>query len=310
MYTPEEVAEREQTDGNCPANPGTVMCGRTERTTGSNEARLSGVEYNEVYWERGTRVAIVNGEARTSLVTNPVNGRVPARTPEAERLVQERRDLRSPFGQYDHPEMRPLGERCIFFGSPSGPPMFPVGAYNSNYLIVQTTDYLMIMSEMVHDARIIRIGEPNPMPKGLRPYFGNSWGRWEGDVLVVETTNLSPLQLIRGVPPSEDARVVERFSRVDEETILYEFTVDDPARWTQSWGGQIPINQLHARVYEYACHEGNYGMPGLLAGARAEERAFAAGLGPDPATVCSGGCGGFEFFRVGDLDPEDSRNRR
>ena len=110
------------------------------------------------------------------------------------------------------------------------------------------------------------------MPKSLRPYFGNSWGRWEGDVLVVETTNLSPLQLIRGVPPSEDARVVERFSRVDEETILYEFTVDDPARWTQSWGGQIPINQLHARVYEYACHEGNYSIANVLAGARVQER--------------------------------------
>ena len=272
-YTAEEVAALEQRPvdrfirGTAPSDPD-----RPAPTAGTSVGT-----YNEVYWERGTRVAIVNGEARTSLVTNPASGRVPARTPEAERLVQERRDLRSPFGQYDHPEMRPLGERCIFFGSPSGPPMFPVGAYNSNYLIVQTADYLMIMSEMVHDARIIRIGEPNPMPKSLRPYFGNSWGRWEGDVLVVETTNLSPLPLIRGVPPSEDARVVERFTRVDEETILYEFTVDDPARWTQSWGGQIPINQLHARVYEYACHEGNYSLTGVLSGARYQERMEAQG---------------------------------
>ena len=151
--------------------------------------------------------------------------------------------------------------------------MFPVGAYNSNYLIVQTTDYLMIMSEMVHDARIIRIGEPNPMPKGLRPYFGNSWGRWEGDVLVVETTNLSPLQLIRGVPPSEDARVVERFSRVDEETILYEFTVDDPDIWVTAFTGRFPMNRGVAPLYEYACHEGNHGMFNMLSGARAKERA-------------------------------------
>ena len=130
----------------------------------------------------------------------------------------------------------------------------------------------MIMSEMVHDARIIRIGEPNPMPKSVRPYFGNSWGRWEGDTLVVETTNISPQQPIRGVPLSEDARVIERFTRIDEETILYEFTVEDPTMYTQPWGGEIPIKKLHARVYEYACHEGNYALANVLSGARYQER--------------------------------------
>ena len=277
VYTLEEVAEREQTDGNCPANPGTVMCGRTERTTGSAEARLSGVEYNEVYWERGSRVAIVNGEARTSLITHPANGRRPAITPEAERLRQERRDLRSQFAQYDHPELRPLAERCIMFGSPLGPPMRPQGAYNSNYIIVQTADYLMIMSEMVHDVRIIRIGERQPMPKDVRPWFGNSWGRWEGDVLVVETTNISPQQTTQGIPASEDMRVTERFTRIDEETILYEFTVDDPTMYTEPWGGEIPIKKFHAQLYEYACHEGNYSLAGVLGGARYQERLEAQG---------------------------------
>ena len=273
VYTAEEVAQLEQRPvdrfirGTAPSDPN-----RPAPTAGRSVGT-----YNEVYWERGTRVAFLNGEYRTSLVTHPANGRVPARTPEAERLVQERRDLRSQFGQYDHPEMRPLGERCIFFGSPSGPPMLPVGAYNSNYLIVQTADHLMIMSEMVHDARIIRIGEPRPMLKSVRPYFGNSWGRWEGDTLVVETTNISPLQTVRGVPLSEDGRVIERFTRVDEETILYEFTVDDPARFTEPWGGEIPINQLHARLYEYACHEGNYSLTGVLSGARYQERMEAQG---------------------------------
>ncbi len=273
VYTAEEVAELEQRPvdrfirGTAPSDPN-----RPAPTAGRSVGT-----YNEIYWERGTRVALINGEYRTSLVTHPANGRVPARTPEAERLVQERRDLRSQFGQYDHPEMRPLGERCIFFGSPSGPPMLPVGAYNSNYLIVQTADHLMIMSEMVHDARVIRIGEPRPMLKSVRPYFGNSWGRWEGDTLVVETTNISPLQLVRGVPLSEDGRVIERFTRVDEETILYEFTVDDPKRFTEPWGGQIPINQLHARLYEYACHEGNYSLTGVLSGARYQERIEAQG---------------------------------
>ena len=271
VYTPEQVAEIEQgyvdrfVRGAQPSDP--------DRPPPERQRTISAADsYNNVYFESGNRVAVVNGEPRASLITFPSNGRVPELTPEAQRLQQERRELRSQFGQYDHPEMRPLAERCIFFGSPSGPPMFPTGAYNSNYIIVQTADYLMIMSEMVHDARIIRIGEPSPMPKSLRPYFGNSWGRWEGETLVVETTNLSPLQLIRGVPPSADAVVIERFTRVDEETILYEFTVEDPTRWTQAWGGEIPIKKLHAQVYEYACHEGNYSLANVLSGARYQER--------------------------------------
>jgi hypothetical protein len=272
VFTWEEVAELERVDGVCPANPGTVECGRTRREGTSNEARLSGNEYNEVYWERGTRIAIINGEPRTSLVTRPADGRVPARTSEAQRLSQERRDFRSQFGQYDHPELRPFAERCILFGSPLGPPMQPVGAYNSNYTIVQTADHVMILSEMVHDARIIRIGEPRPIAKSVRPYFGNSWGRWEGDALVVETTNISPQQPVRGIPLSEEAVVTERFTRVDEETIVYEFTVDDPTMFTEPWGGEIPITKFHANLYEYACHEGNYALANVLSGARYQER--------------------------------------
>ena len=280
LYTWEQVEEIERGLGGCPPDPGTVECGRQDNRRDeslSDELRLSGAEYNEVYWERGTRVAVVNGEPRTSLVTRPVNGRIPARTPEAERLIQAREDLRGRFGQYDHVELRPFAERCILVGSPSGPPMVPVGAYNSNYIIVQTADHLVIMSEMIHDTRIIRIGEPNPVPKSVRPYFGISWGRWEGDALVVETTNMSLQQPIRGVPLSEDAKVIERFTRVDEETILYEFTVDDPRRFTEPWGGEIPISRLHAQLYEYACHEGNYSLAGVLSGARYQERMEAQG---------------------------------
>jgi hypothetical protein len=272
VFTWEEVAQLERGDGVCPPNPGTVECGRASRQGASNEARLSGNEYNEVYWERGTRIAIINGEPRTSLVTHPANGRVPERTPEAQRLSQERRDFRSQFARYDHPELRPFAERCILFGSPLGPPMQPVGAYNSNYTIVQTADHVMIMSEMVHDARIIRIGEPELMLEGLRPYFGNSWGRWEGNTLVVETTNISPQQPVRGVVLSQEAVVIERFTRVDEETIVYEFTVDDPTMFTEPWGGEIPIVKFHANLYEYACHEGNYALANVLSGARYQER--------------------------------------
>jgi hypothetical protein len=271
VYSWDEVAQIELGTEECPPNPGTVACGRQQRQGSTNEARLSGNEYNEVYWERGTRIAIVNGEPRASLVTHPADGRIPARTPLAQRLSRERAAARGQFVQYDHPELRPLAERCILFGSPSGPPMIPVGAYNSNYVIVQTADHIMIQSEMVHDVRVIRIGEPMPMPKSVRPYFGNSAGRWDGDVLVVETTNISPLQSVGGAPLSEDARVVERFTRVDEETILYEFTVDDPLTYTEPWGGEIPINKLHAEVYEYGCHEGNYALAAVLSGARYQE---------------------------------------
>ena len=277
VFTWEEVADLERGDGVCPPNPGTVACGRASRDGASNEARLSGNEYNEVYWERGSRVAIVDGEPRTSLVTHPANGRLPALTPEAERQIQEYEDFRDQFGQYDHPELRPLGERCIVFGSPLGPPMRPQGAYNSNYIIVQTADHVMIMSEMVHDVRIIRLGEPNRLPAHVRPWFGDSWGRWEGDALVVETTNINPQQSLRGVPPSEHMRVTERFTRVDEETILYEFTVEDPTMYTQAWGGEIPIKKFDAMLYEYACHEGNYSLAGVLSGARYQERMEAQG---------------------------------
>jgi hypothetical protein len=271
VYTWEEVARIERGDEECPPNPGTVACGRTPSQGDSNEARLSGNEYNEVYWERGTRIAVVHGEPRASLVTRPANGRIPARTLEAQQAQREQADFRSQFGQYDHPELRPFAERCILFGSPSGPPMIPVGAYNSNYVIVQTADYLMIQSEMIHDVRTIRIGEHRPMPEHVRPYFGNSSARWEGDVLVVETTNISPQQSVAGGPLSEDAKVTERFSLVDEETILYGFTVDDSATFTETWGGEIPIHRLHAELYEYGCHEGNYALEGVLRGARYEE---------------------------------------
>ncbi len=285
VFTWSEVEELEEPSGACPPNPGTVECGRVDNQGDgslSNERRLSGAEYNEVFWDRGSRVAIVNGEPRTSLITNPADGRRPPLTPEGERWVEESRDFRSQFGLYDHPELRPLGERCIVNGStsgPIGPPMVPKTSYNGNYTIVQTADHVMIMTEMIHDTRIIRIGSEQPLqrrlqqrlPPHVRPWMGDSWGHWEGDVLVVETTNMNPLQSLQGIPPSEHMRVTERFTRVDEETILYEFTVEDPSMYTQAWGGEIPIRKFDDVLYEYACHEGNYSMAGVLSGARYQE---------------------------------------
>ncbi len=217
-------------------------------------------------------MAVINGEFRASLLTNPSDGRRPDLTPQAEERIQERREFRSQFGQFDNPENRSLIERCFLFAGNAGPPMIPNGAYNNNYTIVQTADYVMIMPEVIHDTRIIRIGEPDPPPPHVRQWLGYSWGRWEGDVLVVETTNFHELQDLRGIPPTEDLTVIERFSRVDEETILYEFTVDDPTSYTQAWGGEIPFKKLNDLLYEYACHEGNYALYNVLTGARYQER--------------------------------------
>ncbi len=230
--------------------------------------------YNGIYIDRGDKVAVVNGEPRSSLITHPANGRMPPRTEEARQRGRERRQLRGQFEQYDHPELRPLGERCLVsFGSNAGPPMLPNGFYNNNSTIVQTADHLLIMAEMVHDARIIRIGDgPRPpderLPDHMRPWLGDSWGYWEGDVLVVETTNIHPLQQYSG----DEMKVTERFSRMSEDAVLYEFTIDDPSTYTESWGGQVPMVALNDRLYEYACHEGNYALSNILSGARYQER--------------------------------------
>lgn len=272
VFTPEEVAELERVDEECPPNPGTVVCGRTQSTGSTNEARLSGNEYNEIYWDRGSRVAVVNGEARTSLITRPADGRIPALTSAARERAAEAQALRSQFGQYDHPELRPLAERCFVFGRGVAPPMTPNGAYNNNYTIVQTADHVLVLSEMVHDYRIIRLGERQPMPNHVRPWFGDSWGRWEGDVLVVETTNMNPLHTLQGgVAPTEHTKVTERFRRVDEDTIVYEFTVEDPTSYAEPWGGEVPFEKFDQLLYEYACHEGNYSLSAVLSGARYEE---------------------------------------
>ena len=267
------VRRAQPSDPDRPApQPGEVSrCRPSRESPTGSPPTTTGCGYNYVYFERGTNIAIVNGEFRSSLLTNPSDGRLPALTPEGERRVAAYRATREPIEQYDHPELRPLAERCLLFGGP-GPPILPVGAYNSNYSIVQTADHVMIMSEMIHDTRIIRIGEPHPIPEDVRPWFGDSWGRWEGDALVVETTNINPKQSLRGVPPSKDMRVTERFARVDEETILYEFTVDDPTTYSSPWGGEIPFKPLNDRVYEYACHEGNYALSAVLSGARYQER--------------------------------------
>src|SRR5262245_50276667 len=226
--------------------------------------------YNNFWLDPGDRVAVVNGEWRSSLIVDPADGKVPPLTEEARQRNAGRAAQLRGLGQYDHPELRPLGERCIMsFGSNAGPPMLPNYFYNNNYQIVQTRDHVMILVEMVHDVRIIRMGGEH-LPPHLRPWMGDSIGRWEGDTLVVETTNFHPLQRFRSA--SESLKVIERFTRVSADTILYKFTIDDPSTFTRPWSGEVPFNRIDDLIYEYACHEANYALSNILSGERARER--------------------------------------
>jgi hypothetical protein len=221
--------------------------------------------YNLFWTDRGMTVANIDGEYRTSMIIEPANGRIPALTAAG----QQRTAARAARNPNDGPEGRALGERCLLsFGSASGPPMLPV-MYNSYYQIVQSPGYVMILVEMVHDARIIRIREPHA-PGDIKKWMGDSVGHWEGDTLVVETRNFRPEQSFRG--SSEHAVVTERFTRVAKDKIVYRFTVEDPATFTSSFTGELPFTSVDANIYEYACHEGNYALPGILAGEREREK--------------------------------------
>ena len=164
---------------------------------------------------------------------------------------------------------RPLAERCISTGLRTGPPMIN-GLYNNNYEIVQTPDYVVLRTEMISHARIVPLNSSHKM-QALAPLFGESVGFWEGDTLVVETTNFSPLQEEASISLSSSGRVLEKFTRVSDEQILYEFTVEDPKYYSQAWHGEGRFLATEGKVYEFACHEGNYALSGILAGARREE---------------------------------------
>ena len=236
--------------------------------------------YNNFWVDPGSNLALVKGEYRTSYIVNPENGRVPW-------LANPRFDFeRASFGaryatgiaDFSGPEAFPISERCLIgFGNKAGPGM--MGAlYNNTYQFVQTDDYVMILVEMVHDARIIPIFESpdearaNRLPAVHEPWFGDSVGWYEGDELVVETINIKPQQLRQSsVPITKQGRVVERFSRYSDGEMVYRFTVEDSNLYEQTWTAELSFYATEDRLYEYACHEGNYSMPGSLAGARTLE---------------------------------------
>ena len=205
---------------------------------------------------------------RTSLIVDPADGKLPPLTAEGQKRAAERAEVAKRVGRWDSAQSNDLDDRCIIFQG-SGPPLLPQG-YNSNYQIVQTPGFVMILFEMAHDTRIIPMDGRPHVARNIRQWTGDSRGHWEGDTLVIETTNFNGKNPLRG--SSENLRVVERFTRVDADTIQYKFTVEDESTWTRPWTGEIPLRKTIGPLFEHACHEGNYGLYNTLVGARLEEK--------------------------------------
>jgi hypothetical protein len=237
--------------------------------------------YNTFWLDPARSYMVVNGEIRTSLIVDPANGRMPPLTAEGAARLAALANAAIPAeppaddpglgnpDTYNDPEQRPLGERCMLgFGSTSGPPALPNYFYNNLHQIVQTSDHVMILSEMVHDARIVRMNAEH-RPAHMRYWMGDSVGHWEGDTLVVDTTNFNDKTRFRG--SGEGLHVVERFTRVDADNLLYQFTIEDADTWASAWSGEYVWPRTDDPVYEYACHENNYALEGILRGARFRE---------------------------------------
>ena len=241
--------------------------------------------YNNFWLAGGTKLIIVDGQKRSSLVVDPPDGKLPPVKPEAQKRNAALRAgavapdanegaASGPPGAFDDPELRPLAERCLLgFGSTSGPPALPNYFYNNLKQIVQTKNTVLILNEMVHDARVIRLNSEH-LPQNIRKWMGDSIGTWDGDTLVVDTTNFTTKTQFRG--SSENLHVVERFTYTGPKTLLYRFTVEDPSTWDRSWTGEYPWNGTDEKLYEYACHEGNYSLGGMLSGARKKDAEDAA----------------------------------
>jgi len=234
-----------------------------EQTLKERSATLS--TGDREWWDSGSKVMKAR---RTSLITDPADGRLPPLTPEARQRAAARAESRRGRGPADSWEDRSLQERCIWFGS-AGPPMLP-GPYNNNVQLLQTPDSVAIVNEMIHDVRIVPMNGPPRVGHEIPRWMGDARGHWEGNTLVIETVNFTDERNFRGA--GENLQLVERFTRVDRDTIDYQFTVTDPKTWSRPWTAGFPLTRSQEPLYEYACHEGNYeSMIGTLKGARVEE---------------------------------------
>lgn len=248
--------------GDRPTAPGATVL---DLPADCSDGRGTDCNYNAAWTDPGSAVMRVGGQPRNGFITSTADGRVPLKpgvSPYGRRLPPG-------LAPSDNPETRSPGERCLLsFGHSSGPVMTP-GLYNNTYQIVQTPETVVVLVEMVHDARLVRIGGRHRID-GIRTWLGDSIGRWEGDTLVVETQGYHPQQAFRGA--SQNLRVTERFTRVGPDRLHYGFWVEDPTVFREPWGGEYEFARLDAQLFEYACHEGNYGLANILSGARHEER--------------------------------------
>jgi hypothetical protein len=243
----------------------TVERGDRDRRDGGAAIDV-GRAVNDYWFDRGTALSTLDGRPMASLIVDPPDGRLPALTPAARKEQADRaREARE--HPADGPENRSLQERCLAFNA--GPPILP-GPYNNLVKILQFAGQVVIFTEMIHDARIVPLdGRPHP-PAAVRMWLGDSRGRWEGNALVIETTNFTGKTAFRGA--DEQLRLVERFERTGAGTLLYEFTVEDPTVFSRPWRARLPMTKTDARMYEYACHEANYAIVDILRGARFQER--------------------------------------
>jgi len=253
FFTPAEARDWEKT--------AVARNDRDQRQTRGTDADVAAA-YNEAWYEPGTKVVRT---LRTSIVVDPPDGRIPALTPAARQAVADRR-ANQQLAQRGS-EDRSLGERCLYFPT-LGPPFGP-WPYNNNYRIIQTKDYVAINVEMIHDTRIIPLDGSPHLPKDVRFWAGDSRGHYEGNTLVVDTTNFTEKNSYRG--SDTNLHVVERFSHLNADTLLYRFTVDDPTAFTKPWSGEYTLAADPGPIYEYACHEGNYALPNLLRGAEVQD---------------------------------------
>ncbi|HTW66364.1 MAG TPA: hypothetical protein VME17_17195 [Bryobacteraceae bacterium] len=235
----------------------------SDRRDGSAQVDVAR-SYNEFWRDRGNNLV---PDLRTSLIVDPADGKIPALTPEAQKRVDESRAWMQAHST-DGPEGRSLAERCLAWAT-SGPPMLP-GPYNNDLQIFQGAGYVVILNEMIHDARIIPLDGRPHVSKNIHEWMGDSRGHWDGNTLVVDTTNFGSEYSFRG--SDANMHLTERFTRASEDVIQYEFTVDDPTAFTKPWTARIPLRKTRGPVYEYACHEGNYALTDILAGARAAEK--------------------------------------
>lgn len=267
----QEAAARRSAAANAPSDP----------DAGAFEDSNSAAGYNSFWTAPGQALTVVRGEARSSYITSTEDGRIPFidRTKSLKEPIREGIEYRSGGGAYPGPEDLPLRERCLIAQSDGGGPVMLDGLYNNNYEFHLTDDHFVINVEMVHDARIIRIyasaqeARDAHKPDAIMPWLGDTVAWWEGDTLVAETVNVHPVQAIRtSTPLSPEGTVTERFTRLADDELLYQFEVEDPTHYTTKWSGEYTFRPTEGRVHEYACHEGNYSMDGILAGARLKER--------------------------------------